>query len=640
MILSLQNIHKAFGGNQVLSDASLTVQKGDRMGLVGVNGSGKSTLMKIICGQEVADKGVVHAKKDMKIGYLAQRGVVTEGQTVYQELANVFLPVREMEMRLRELERSMADTADDEMLFIQLCSDYQRLLDAFESENGYGWQSAVMGVLSGLGFTYEQHSLMADKLSGGELTRLCLGKLLLQRPELLLLDEPTNHLDMEALAWLEKYLCDYTGTVLVISHDRYFLDRVCTNVAELLGGTIEQYSGNYSAFSQKRIQLFESRIKAYELQQKEIARQEAIIARYRMYNREKSIRAAESREKRLEKIERLKKPEQEEFIRFRFDTARRSGDDVLVIKGLGKGFGDRVLFSSLDLHLRAGDRVALIGPNGVGKTTLMKCLAGDIHPDSGSFRLGVNVDPGYYDQHQARLDERKTVLDEVWDAYPRLDQSTVRGALGLFLFTGDDVFMPIHTLSGGEKGRVALVKLMLGKHNFLLLDEPTNHLDMDSCEVLEEALDGYTGTILAISHDRYFINRFANKVCVLHTDGLTEYAGNYDSYLSQLNPLGEQEPDAAGITKTMLSKVKRRARATSEQIAEQRERVRILEDSIHTLECKILEYEGKLANTDTYKDTSAAAAVTRDYYAVKANLSELYDQWADADEGLQMLLRG
>lgn len=638
IILSLQNIAKAFGGNAVLKGASLTVQEGERVGLVGVNGSGKSTLMKIICGLESSDDGTIAMKKGLKMGYLAQQGAVTEGLTVYQELEKVFEPLKEMEARLRSLERDMADAAGDSALLHRLGNAYQQLTDTFEKENGYGWQSAIMGVLAGLGFTKEQHGQEASKLSGGERTRLCLCRLLLQKPELLLLDEPTNHLDLVAITWLEKYLNDYKGTVLIISHDRYFLDHVCDNIAELLLGMVEQYTGNYTEYSKKRAQRFETRMKAYALEQKEIARQEAIIARYRSFNREKSIRAAESREKRLEKMERLERPQEESAIHFSFDVRRRTGEDVLMVRDYKKSFGDRVLFQNVNLHLRAGDRVALIGPNGVGKSTLFKCLIGQMRPDGGIVRLGANVDMGYYDQHQAHLHETKTVLNEVWDDFPRLVQSQVRGALGLFLLTGDDVFMPISTLSGGEKGRVALTKLMLKQDNLLLMDEPTNHLDMDSREVLEDALADYPGTILAISHDRYFINRFANKVCVLTENGLLEYLGNYDDYLEKLNAAKEPDGDQPQRTKTEIDKEKRRSRDATQRIKEKQAAISDLEAAILKQEERIAKCEAALSDPETYKDAAIAERAAKDYQQAKTRLNDLFDEWADADSALSNLL--
>ncbi|MDD6051578.1 MAG: ABC-F family ATP-binding cassette domain-containing protein [Clostridiales bacterium] len=480
ILLSLQGVTKSFGTNEVLRDASLVLQDGQRMGLVGVNGCGKSTLMKIIAGVESADGGAITMQKDLRLGYLAQQGEVGEGRTVLEELESVFAPVVEMENRLRRMEEQMAECGDDMTRLARLGSQYDALTHEFERRNGYGWRSTVQGVLSGLGFRKEQQHQLASLLSGGERTRLCLGRMLLTEPDLLLLDEPTNHLDLKSIAWLEEYLRTYKGAVLLISHDRYFMDHVCDRMCELLLGVTECYDGNYTAYMAQRTERFEIRMKAWELQQKEIARQEAIIARYRQFNREKSIKLAESREKRLEKLERLEKPQDESAIRFRFETRRRTGDDVLLIDELSKGFDGRTLFEHVKMHVRAGDRIAIIGDNGVGKSTLFKCIVGEQQPDGGTIRFGAGVDLGYYDQHQAHLHEEKTVLDEVWDDFFRLDQTEIRGALGLFLFTGDEVLMPISTLSGGEKGRVALTKLMLRKDNVLLLDEPTNHLDMDS----------------------------------------------------------------------------------------------------------------------------------------------------------------
>ncbi|MBR6184810.1 MAG: ABC-F family ATP-binding cassette domain-containing protein, partial [Clostridia bacterium] len=472
IILTIQNLHKSFGGNVVLKDVNLTLQDHQRMGLVGVNGCGKTTLLNILAGREHEDGGSVSMAKGMRVGYMEQQYQAHGERTVFEELKSVYEPVFVMEEKLRAMEKEMASASEAELR--RMGEAYARLNDEFEKADGYGWKSSIQGVLSGLGFRKEQYGQPARLLSGGELTRLSLAKLLLQKPDLLLLDEPTNHLDLEALAWLENYLSEYRGTLLVVSHDRYFLDHVCTHISELLLGTLEQYEGNYTAYMGQRTERFEIRMRAWEQQQKLIAREQAIIARYKSFNREKSIRAAESREKRLEKIERLDRPKDERQIRFRFEAKRRTGDDVMTIRDYAKAFGQRALFSHVNLTLRSGDRVALLGPNGIGKSTLLKCLVGEESPDAGAVRWGANVDLGYYDQKQEGLHPNKTVLDEVWDTFPRMEQSDVRGALGLFLFTGEDVFMPIHTLSGGEKGRVALTKLMLRKDNFLLLDEPTN----------------------------------------------------------------------------------------------------------------------------------------------------------------------
>lgn len=638
IILSLAHIQKSFGANQVLKDISLTLQSGQRLGLVGVNGCGKTTLMRIIAGLEGYDGGTLSMGRGLKIGYLAQQGMVTPGLTVLEEMETVFAPLKEMELRLRELEGLMAEAGHDPEALRRLGGEYAALTEAFEKQDGYAWQSSVQGVLSGLGFTRTQQGQRAEELSGGERTRLCLGRLLLQKPDLMLLDEPTNHLDLNALQWLEEYLKSYKGTVLIISHDRYFLDHVCDCMAELLLGTMEQYGCSYTEYLSQRAERFEARNKAYALQQKEIARQEAIIARYRSFNREKSIRAAESREKRLNKMERLQRPEDESQIRFRFDTARRSGEDVLTVRGFTKGFGDRTLFSGLDLQLKSGDRVALIGPNGAGKSTLLKCLAGLMNPDAGTARLGANVDLGYYDQHQAHLHDGKTVLDEVWDDFPRMLQHEVRGALGLFLFTGDDALMPISTLSGGEKGRVALTKLMLKKDNLLLLDEPTNHLDMDSREVLEQALSDYPGTILAVSHDRYFINRFATHVAKLTAEGLQVYQGNYDDYLIQSAQPAQDFQEGPQRTRTEMDKEKKRLRGEKERLKEAQDRAAAAEKEIAGLEQEIVDLEAVMALPETYQDPDMALRAGREYQRAKERLNEKYAAWEEADRALAALM--
>ena len=635
IILSIQNLQKAFGGNAVLKDVNLILQDHQRMGLVGVNGCGKTTLLKILAGQEHEDGGSISLMKGIRIGYMEQQYAVQGDNTVFEELKQVYAPVFAMEEKLRVLEGQMAQANEAELK--RLGETYARLSDAFEKADGYAWKSAIQGVLSGLGFQKEQYDQPARQLSGGELTRLSLAKLLLQKPDLLLLDEPTNHLDLQALDWLEHYLADYRGTLLVVSHDRYFLDHVCTHISELLLGTLEQYEGNYSSYMGQRAERFEIRMRAWEQQQKMIAREEAIIARYKSFNREKSIRAAESREKRLEKVERLEKPEDEHQVRFRFQAKRRTGDDVLFIKDYRKAFGPRTLFQHVNLHLRAGDRVALLGPNGIGKSTLLKCMVGEETPDGGVVRWGANVDTGYYDQKQESLHPNKTVLDEVWDAFPRLEQNEVRGALGLFLFTGEDVFMPIHTLSGGEKGRVALTKLMLRKDNFLLLDEPTNHLDMDSREVLEDALENFEGTILAVSHDRYFINRFATKVAVLSENGIREYLGNFDDYQAKLQWEQAQQgmdPRMADRTRTEMDKEKKKTRLAKEQLKALREAVRRAEQTVADTEKAISAQETKMALPEVYAVPEKAAEAAKAYQRLKETLSQAYQEWEEAEQAL------
>ncbi len=626
IILALQEVQKSFGTHEVLKRVSFTLQEQDRMGLVGVNGCGKSTLMKIIAGEETADSGSVNMQKGLRIGYLAQQGELTGEETVREVLESVFDPLVRMEEEMRFLENEMAGNGEDAEALRRLGSRYDALTREFERRDGYSWRSRVTGVLKGLKL-WEMREMKTARLSGGERTRLCLGRMLLSEPDLLLLDEPTNHLDLKSISWLEDYLNSYKGAVLVISHDRYFLDHVCGRMAELILGTVETYTGNYTQYTEKRAEIYETRMKAWELQQKEIARQEAVIAMYRRFNREKSIRLARSREKRLEKIERLEKPQEEDTVQFRFETRRRTGEDVLQTDELEKSYGERNLFRNVKMHIRAGDRIALIGDNGTGKTTLLRCLTGEEKPDHGSIRWGTGVDIGYYDQHQAGLNEQKTVLDEVWDRFPRMEQYEVRGALGMFLFTGDDVFAPVHTLSGGEKGRVALTELMLRKDNVLLLDEPTNHLDMDSREVLEDALADYPGTILAVSHDRYFINRFAEKVFVLEEGGIREYLGNYDSYYAKASREAEPDGDTAGMTRTALDKEKKRSREEQQRLKDRKEKLKQTEAAIAKAEEEAGEMEKTLADPNTYRNPEEAAEKTRQYHLLKEKINRLYSDW-------------
>ena len=626
IILSLQGIRKSFGTHEVLRDASLTLQDGEKMGLVGVNGSGKSTLMKIIAGHETADDGTVSIQKGLRIGYLAQQGELNGEETVLRTLESVFDPIVALEQEMRETETQMAEAAGDEMQLRRLGGKYDALTRAFENGNGYGWRSTVQGVLAGLNLRAYQDQ-KTSILSGGERTRLCLGRMLLSNPDLLLLDEPTNHLDLKSIAWLEEYLQGFRGAVLVISHDRYFMDHVCGKMAELLMGNVETYTGNYTEYLEKRTAVYEIRMKAWQMQQKEIAREEAIIATYRRFNREKSIKAAESREKRLEKIERLEKPQEEGAIHFHFETRRRTGEDVLITEGLRKGYQGKILFEDLKLHVRSGDRIALIGDNGTGKSTLFKCLIAQEKPDAGMIRWGAGVDIGYYDQHQAGLDESKTILDEVWDKFRRLEQYEVRGALGQFLFTGEEVFSPVSTLSGGEKGRVALTELMLRKDNVLLLDEPTNHLDMDSREVLEEALEGFEGTIIAISHDRYFINRFATKVCALEEGHLKEYLGNYDEYFEKVSRDQEPDGDLPQMTRTAAEKEKKKSREEQRREKEKKDRLRAVEKEIGEAEEAAEKMEALLADPETYRDPEEGARLTRNYHQQKERIEKLYELW-------------
>ncbi len=629
ILLSIQNVTKAFVMNTVLRDVSLTLQVGERMGLVGVNGSGKSTLFRLISGDMQPDEGSISLMRGTRVGMLTQDADISSDLTVQEELERVFEPVREMERRLRALEAEMAEKHEDPAEFERLSRDYSRLMDRFEDAGGYEWPSRIQGVLAGLGFARGREDQPSRLLSGGEKTRLCLARLLLTQPDLLMLDEPTNHLDLASTQWLEDTLKKYKGTVLVITHDRYFLNAVCDCMAELSMTHLTQYSGNYDQFAVKRQANLERQLKEYKLQQAEIARQEAIIARYRMYNREKSIKAAESREKRLEKMERLEKPVSEQKVRFSFEARRRTGDDVLICKGLAKSFEGRQLFGNFDLHLRAGDRVAIIGPNGVGKTTLLNIISGKLPADTGTVNFGANVDMGYYEQHQTQLHGDKDVLNELWDDFPRLEIDQVRGVLALFLLTGDDVFQPISTLSGGEKGRVALAKLMLRKDNLLLLDEPTNHLDMDSREVLEGALEDFEGTILTVSHDRYFINRVANRVIEMQADGVREYIGNYDDYLDKKRreAAGEEDPAVAGKTRTQIEKERRKQRLLQESAKALQNRLNRVEEEIAATEDLIAQLEARMGDAELYKDPEAAQQVAQDHRDAQARLETLYEEW-------------
>ena len=636
VLLSLSAVRKAFGTNEVIRDATLALQEGERLGLVGVNGSGKTTLLKIINGDMPSDGGEISIAKDARIGFLTQHADIDGELSIMEELTRVFDPLIAMEKRLRALEAEMAEAHEDAEAFARLSNEYDKLTRRFEDAGGYEWPSRVQGVLAGLGFAKDRRDMPARLLSGGEKTRLCLARILLMQPEILMLDEPTNHLDLAAVGWLEDTLKKYPGTVIVISHDRYFLNAVCDCMAELSMGRLTRYSGNYDAFVRKRQANLERQLKEYKLQQAEIARQEAIIARYRMFNREKSIKAAESREKRLEKIVRLEKPVSEDKVRFSFEARRRTGEDVLIAKDLSKSYDGRKLFEHFSLHLRAGDRVALIGPNGVGKTTLLRIFVGEETADGGTIKFGANVDIGYYDQHQAGLHPDKDVLNELWDDFPRLDADRVRGVLALFLFTGDDVFQKIHTLSGGERGRLALAKLMLRKDNLLFMDEPTNHLDMDSREVLEHALDDFDGTLLAVSHDRYFINRVANRVIEMSAEGVSEYLGNYDDYLEKKRAaLLPEEAASDGLTQTQRDKLKRKERLARESRRQLEDRVRAAEAEIARTEAEVAHLEAEMAAPGAWQDPEAGRALTESHARAKETLDAIYDEWAELAELLE-----
>lgn len=633
ILLNVSHLQKAFGTDQVLKDVSLCLKQGERLGLVGVNGSGKTTLLRILAGQLQADEGQIAAQKGLSIGYLQQSYRPEPGRSLLEEMELCFQHVYAIEDRMRAIEGEMASGGEEALQ--RLGGEYARLQQRFEALDGYSCHSRVQGVLQGLGFTQAQQAQEAQKLSGGELTRLSLGRLLLQKPDILLLDEPTNHLDLQALSWLEDFLNDYQGALLVVSHDRFFLDRVCTGICELLFGVSEQYDGNYSRYMAQREERFLSRSRAYQQQQKEIERQEAIIARFRSFNREKSIRQAESREKALSRMELLDRPQEERQVRFSFTAYTRMGDEALKMEDLSKSFGGRKLFEGVNLKLMRGERAALIGQNGVGKTTLLEGLLHHLKFDTGRFQFGVNADIGYYDQKQQALDPEKTVLREVWDDFPRLLQHEVRGVLGLFLFTGDDVFKPVSALSGGEKARVALAKLMLRHNNFLLLDEPTNHLDSDSREVLEGALQGFEGTILAVSHDRYFINRFATRVLVLTPEGLESIDGNYDSYLMEMQR--RQDPERygqPGETRTEAVKRRRLARAEQERLNALELQLKEAEQQVAQGEDRLSSLQNRLMDPEVYARPEAAAEAAQLIRQQEQALDEAYHRWEEAEQAL------
>ena len=632
IVMQTNQLTKSFGVNEVLKGINLTVQDRHRVGLVGSNGSGKSTLLKILAGKDHYDGGTLSMTRGLRIGYHTQLDDLTSPLTVWQEMETCFEDTFRMEEKLREMEARMGEIHEsDPEGFARLSEEYTRLTDRFEEEDGYAWRSRLQGVLTGLGFTSAQYEQTVASLSGGERTRLKLGKLLLAKTDLLLLDEPTNHLDLNSMQWLVDYLRAYKGAVVVVSHDRYFLDAVCNSIAELSFGRIEQYEGNYTRYLKLREEVMVRRMKEYTLQQKEIAREEAIIAQFRAYNTEAAHIKAKSREKRLNMIERVDKPVEEHNVYFRFHAGRGTGNDVLMCENLSKSFGARQLFHDLNLHVRAGERIALLGANGVGKTTLLKILTGRERPDTGEVRFGSGVEVGYYDQQQEGLSPDKTVLDEVWDDFPRMEQTPIRNALAGFLFTGDDVLAPVSTLSGGERGRVLLTKLMLRQDNFLILDEPTNHLDMDSREMLETALLGFEGTILTVSHDRYFINRIADRVLVMEPDGVTEYLGNYDDYLEKLAQKNAPEEELAPQkTKTALREEKKREKAAIEAARREKARIANLETQITDLEEQMTKLEIEMSDPEAYQDNARAQSMNKRYNDLQKKIADLYEEWEQA----------
>lgn len=546
MILACQKITKSFGEKTILNQIDFTINEGEKAALVGINGAGKTTLFKIITGEYEADGGQVIFQKGISCDYLSQVIDVTSKKTIYEEMIDAQSEIIRMEEQIRELEKSMGSLCEEELS--RAMDSYARLTETFEKKNGYAWKSEIVGVLKGLGFMESEFDTPIHTLSGGQKTRVALGRILLTKPDMILLDEPTNHLDMESIRWLETFLSNYHGSVLIVSHDRYFLDKVVTKVIELEQGKSLTFLGNYSQYAEKKRALRDAQMKQYLNQQQEIAHQEAVITKLKSFNREKSIRRAESREKMLEKIDRLEKPiALNSRMRITLEPEVLSGNDVLTIEGLSKSFGEKHLFSNLNLEIRRGEKVGLLGANGTGKTTLLKIINRHLRADSGKIRYGSKVNIGYYDQEQHILHDEKTIFDEISDAYPKLTNTRIRNVLAAFLFTGEDVFKTIGTLSGGEKGRVSLAKLMLSNANFIILDEPTNHLDIQSREILEEALNNYEGTVFYVSHDRYFINQTATRILDLSPTGIVNYKGNYNYYLEQ-KEMGNIAPDSDNLT--------------------------------------------------------------------------------------------
>lgn len=636
MILSCQGISKSFGEKVILNDASFHIEEREKAALIGNNGAGKTTLLRIIMNEISADSGQVVLMKDKKIGYLAQYQDVSGHRTVYEELLTTKQYIIDMEDRMRAIEVQMKNASGEEL--DRLMNTYTRLTHEFELENGYAYKSELMGVLKGLGFTDEDFAKQVETLSGGQKTRVALGKLLISKPDILLLDEPTNHLDMESISWLETYLLNYPGAVFIVSHDRYFLDKVVTKVIEIDAAQVRMYSGNYSAYAEKKAQLRDAQYKAYLNQQRDIKHQEAVIVKLKSFNREKSIRRAESREKMLGKIQRIEKPtEVQSQMRLSLEPRVVSGNDVLTVEELSKSFSEQTLFTDISFQIKRGERVALIGNNGTGKTTMLKILNDLIPADSGTFSLGSKVQIGYYDQEHHVLHAEKTIFEEISDTYPTLTETEIRNMLAAFLFTGDDVFKVISSLSGGERGRVSLAKLMLSEANFLILDEPTNHLDIASKEILEEALNSYTGTVFYVSHDRYFINQTATRILELTNQAVVNYIGDYDYYLEKKEELTEKYAPVQQETVTVQETAPATAsegKLTWQQQKEEQARKRKQEAELKKTEARIEELETRdkeidetLVLPDVCTNVGRCAELSREKDKIQQELEELYEKW-------------
>ena len=643
MILSCQNISKAFVENQVLKNVSFHIEDHEKAAIVGINGAGKTTLLRIIVGEMTPDDGQVVLAKDKTLGYLAQNSTVDTSHTIYEELLSVKADLLRLEEKIRECENDMKHADGDALE--DLMKQYTSLTHAFETGGGYLYRSELVGVLKGLGFTEDEFSKPVATLSGGQKTRVALGRLLLQNPDLIILDEPTNHLDMTSIAWLETYLLNYKGAVLIVSHDRYFLDRIAGKVIEIDQSKATTFMGNYSDYAVKKEQLRVAAWNAYMNQQRDIKHQEEVIEKLKSFNREKSIKRAESREKMLDKIEVIEKPsEVRTDMKLTLTPRILSGNDVLTVEHLSKSFDSHKLFTDVNFEIKRGEHVAIIGDNGSGKTTLLKILNGLVPADQGTFRLGSNVEIGYYDQEHHVLHSEKTLFEEISDDYPYLNNTQIRNVLAAFLFTGEDVFKRISDLSGGERGRVSLAKLVLSNANFLILDEPTNHLDIMSKEILEDALNGYEGTILYVSHDRYFINRTAHRILDLTEGQFISYVGNYDYYLEkhdtvmaaiEANAPQNADADSAVAAKAAESEVKLDWKAQKEEQARLRKKENDLkkcEEQIARLEARVSEIDTEMSDPAIGTQVAKLQELSKEQAACQKQLEKLYEQWEELAE--------